>query len=451
MSQFSEKTIDTMDVWNTLLIAGCCCPMPECPAPTMECESVIGSAWAASGFVNPEDSIRYAKKILTSSGGGTTTANSTSYRVWQGSGFSGTIEGPSYVSSSTTVVDGLSLVEEYAPPIATSVCGEADEYVYSSNCAGSKTITQTTTVGVYSTVSGHTTKTNSEVTTTYTLVAGNETEEHAQWVADWTDQETWQAAHDAWVIEFAAWEAASAAYDEWVNAGEIGDPPIVPAQPEEPPAEPGATYADCTYKITVSTTDYDISYGASGFTSEVAEGSPSEYSYYGNAGMTNPVLSYATPITPTAVTQAALTLMSTVDMEGCSPKYTHCSATLDKDASDFTQSARKVRFRFVIPQTFKGSHAKVTWDILEEPYGWDHPTPTAARTLTPGTPWTWTGPGDVANADSWKSPWFTIDPPSTRGMRSVVNLRVECLSTPTQFGKILPRDIPPTVTLDPPA
>ena len=115
-------------------------------------------------------------------------------------------------------------------------------------------------------------------------------------------------------------------------------------------------------------------------------------------------------------------------------------------AADFAcDSITKARFRWVIPDTrpdqntglpvtFPGSYFKVTWDILEEPDGWDDETPTVFRSfhLTDQT-WEWTGPGDPEDADTWKSGWYVIDPPEVPGTRRVVNIRFECYRSP-RFG-----------------
>lgn len=44
MSQFTTDPIETLEDWNAVLTAGCCCVMPTCPTPTMECESRSGEA-----------------------------------------------------------------------------------------------------------------------------------------------------------------------------------------------------------------------------------------------------------------------------------------------------------------------------------------------------------------------------------------------------------------------
>jgi hypothetical protein len=92
------------------------------------------------------------------------------------------------------------------------------------------------------------------------------------------------------------------------------------------------------------------------------------------------------------------------------------------------------RFRWTIPDTWTGSYFKITWDILEEPDGWDDPSPTVFRSfhLSDQT-WEWTGPGDPEDAASWQSGWYVIEPPEVAGSRRVVNIRFECYRSP-RFG-----------------
>ena len=90
--------------------------------------------------------------------------------------------------------------------------------------------------------------------------------------------------------------------------------------------------------------------------------------------------------------------------------------------------AEFVRFRWIVPDTFKGSYFKITWDILN--------TPTdiaATKSYIEDLTWEWIGPGDPLDPDSWKSPWFEITPPGEPGTRTIVNIRYECYRS-TKFG-----------------
>ena len=128
---------------------------------------------------------------------------------------------------------------------------------------------------------------------------------------------------------------------------------------------------------------------------------------------------------------------------GSPPAWPDCSG-LPVDASG-SATVVKARFRWVIPNTFTGSYFKITWDILEEPEGWNSGLPGApSRTLTPATPWEWTGPGVEGNENSWKSGWYEIEPPAVPGTRRVVNVKIECYTDP--FGS-MPDPIGEQVTL----
>jgi hypothetical protein len=96
------------------------------------------------------------------------------------------------------------------------------------------------------------------------------------------------------------------------------------------------------------------------------------------------------------------------------------------------------RFRWIIPDDFPGTYFKITWDVIEEPEGWDDETPTVFRSFVDeDLTWEWEGPGDPEDPDSWISPWFEIDPPAPLDFlevnRRIVNIRYECYRS--QFGQ----------------
>jgi hypothetical protein len=93
-----------------------------------------------------------------------------------------------------------------------------------------------------------------------------------------------------------------------------------------------------------------------------------------------------------------------------------------------------VRFRWVVPTSFPGKHFKITWDVIEEPDGWDQdPLGSSRSFLVQDQTWEWTGPGDPGNPDSWKSAWYEIPAPAVVGQRRVVNIRFECYRS-NKFG-----------------
>lgn len=137
---------------------------------------------------------------------------------------------------------------------------------------------------------------------------------------------------------------------------------------------------------------------------------------------------------------AAIAAMQTADVWSESGLVTgtvcEASTTFFTPSDSVTPLANvvKTRFRWVIPDTWEGSYFKITWDIIDEPDGWDADPPTATRTfLLADQTWEWTGPGDPEDPDSWKSGWYTINPPAVPGTRRVVNVRFECYGT-TPYG-----------------
>jgi hypothetical protein len=90
--------------------------------------------------------------------------------------------------------------------------------------------------------------------------------------------------------------------------------------------------------------------------------------------------------------------------------------------------ATMFRFKWVIPDTWTGSHFKITWDIATYPTD-----PDAEISYIQDLTWEWTGPGDPEDEDSWKSGWYEIDPPGEPGERKIVNVRYSCYRSP-KFG-----------------
>lgn len=105
---------------------------------------------------------------------------------------------------------------------------------------------------------------------------------------------------------------------------------------------------------------------------------------------------------------------------------------------DDLHTFRFSRFRWIVPNTFDGAYFKITWDVLEEPDGWDDPSPVVFRSFyAQDQTWEWAGPGDPGDADSWKSPWVEIPPPDVGGTRRVVNIRFVCFRA-ANLGEIPP-------------
>lgn len=95
----------------------------------------------------------------------------------------------------------------------------------------------------------------------------------------------------------------------------------------------------------------------------------------------------------------------------------------------------KSRFRWVIPDTHPGSYFKITWDVVFFPEGYDTEDPESPQpeVVAADQTWTWVGPGDPEDEDSWKSDWYELAPPESSGQVRVVNIRFECYRS-TKFG-----------------
>lgn len=166
----------------------------------------------------------------------------------------------------------------------------------------------------------------------------------------------------------------------------------------------------------------------------------------------------AWPTTPEGANCAA-TAQCDWPLIGDAAPWPPCAAK-DPPSFNVLGTVRKVRFRWAIPTSWTGSYFLVTWDIIDEPEGWDRtindpaaeipdplpegvteeewwadhqvPDPAAPdRTfLLEDQTWEWAGPGNPSDASTWRSPWFEIPPPELPGERRVVNVRFICYRSP---------------------
>jgi hypothetical protein len=83
------------------------------------------------------------------------------------------------------------------------------------------------------------------------------------------------------------------------------------------------------------------------------------------------------------------------------------------------------RFRWKIPDRHEGSYFKITWDILNEPFGWNAEKSTGSRTyFLEDQTYEWSGAAG-GGTDRY-SEWYVMPTPDFNGERRVVNVRFEC-------------------------
>ncbi len=133
--------------------------------------------------------------------------------------------------------------------------------------------------------------------------------------------------------------------------------------------------------------------------------------------------SYIDPFMEDEMTNEARSLVALMEYSSCPTN--DCTANLTEFKAFPTfwiATARKSRFRWVIPDTFPGTYFLVTWDVAffpaDDP---ENPVPVALDQT-----WVWPGPGDPEDADSWKSGWYELNPPEAPGQVRVVNVRFIC-------------------------
>ena len=82
-----------------------------------------------------------------------------------------------------------------------------------------------------------------------------------------------------------------------------------------------------------------------------------------------------------------------------------------------------VRFRFdILP--YAGKYALFTYDILDQPYGWDHDPPLDNRSwYAEDQTVVWTGPGDELDPETWLTDWVELPVPTDETELRVVNIR----------------------------
>lgn len=265
--------IPDLETLNSMLAACCGCgQLPECDESTEICESLI-AYFNARGFYDPEAEEGEPPLLFKKQGWtGTGDYVFTTYNESSDPHFDGQVQrietrnistffGQAYDILYEGGMGGLGDCPNYAPVVTdectasatliderydVQVWGESPDYHYDQGLSF-KTVRELFAVG------------------------GEETAEHAAWVAIYTDEAGWEAAHAAWEIAHADWQSG---YDAWVIAhadweeceietpGECGDEPTFDApEPVEPPAEPGEFYPPCWFKVVETYTHYPHYWG----------------------------------------------------------------------------------------------------------------------------------------------------------------------------------------------
>ena len=95
-----------------------------------------------------------------------------------------------------------------------------------------------------------------------------------------------------------------------------------------------------------------------------------------------------------------------------------------------------VRYRWRIPDSFKGKWFKITWDEVFFPMDFEEGNPDSPQPSAVNRDMTveWEGPGDQTKPDSWiAGDWHVVNPPPEDGETRVVNVRYQCYRSP-KFG-----------------
>jgi hypothetical protein len=431
----------------------CCCDLTLCPVPALDCQSITGSV-SPLGFKDPADTVW---KIYTETGSRWEVSQSGTYESQSIELAAMEYSGDSYTQNFEGGV-GQGLGCKQWTNNLTETCDTSGSYVRTSE---STTVTRTRAK----------------------MLVDTETREHIAWEtehaawetahATWeTAHATWETEHATWVTDYAAWEIDHADwndeyaqflidYADWVDGGEVGpeptlrpepvapDEPIEPVEPVEP-EEPTEFYGACEWEDTEVVTYTDPE-------------TPTETYYWRNTSigtMYNGI--YGVPYTNTTTTtytngktyaswvsETRAAVLAEFDFENvycvddseCTSSYQVFTEPTEEpfEESPIGMTLRSARVRFQIPHTwadqvtgltvpFTGTYFKITYDIVEEPTGWDDEPPTATRSfVSQDNIQEWTGPGSGAPSDpSWFTDWITLDPPTVPGIRRITNVRLIC-------------------------
>ena len=358
--------IETLDDANDV-ISGCgCCPMPACPVPTTECKSIYASATSDGYFKTGQNGDAQWTIYRKRADKMDLTRNYTdTYRDYNGSAFE-----YSYYAKERNFTGSINLggndCQTWENPV-TETCdtgGLLTDITYNSEWNGSEWVRG----GVFATE-----------TTTRTNLTGQ---------------------------------------------------PI-------PGSDPPANYPVCSWKDTVAIDYADDDDGEDSSRDEFNVNATTMYPIIGQGNNTTTFTeeyefgkSFAAWIADTRTTlEAAIDVAGDECWAGtgCDSQIQQSVAEAPANGNSVWLSVTLSKYRWVVPGTWTGSYFKITWDVLEEPDGWNANPPTAARSfVSQDNTWVWTGPGDQDDPDSWKSAWHDLGMPAVKGKRRIVNVRYEC-------------------------
>lgn len=209
---------------------------------------------------------------------------------------------------------------------------------------------------------------------------------------------------DVGTIDDERWDGDSCEHTHEITGGVIGSPPLTGLRREVIDTEAGVPPQN--YSRTQTENYYRF------------PGTPSEYLYYQTVDLDSFEDGYVDFVTELTneLRPVIDTLVFPDDATAGSPI---ASSSIDL-SGPVTLALTKARYRWEVPANYPFKYLKVTWDILEEPDGWDDPSPTVNRSFyAEDLTWEW------VDGDDEESPWQEIPFPEVAGERRIVNVRYE--------------------------
>jgi hypothetical protein len=373
-TQFTEDPIETLDDWNAVLSNGCCCTMPVCPLPTRECRSAFLDIYAPS-FIKPEDDPPPDPPDPC----------------------------PSQWRKKTTGYDETLNISLSSPPEDPPYFTRIGEF--------SRRLSYTNT-GL---IGGQGPGGGDEVGDCFDGAAFTWEEIAGCVISGFYEEKGYGLDDDD--VRYLSEEKTTTILGKVLDDDPVPDPP----EGQDP-------YGPCDYWVRFIHKGYDpdgtVQEGA---IDETYISRDIEFLWTATSTTFEEVELYENELTNEDYITECLAMVAAVEVSEEDPvpacHGTACIAATSFECFDF--EATKVKFRWTIPDTHEGSYFKITWDEVFFPT--DESTPTVVNA---DKTWTWEGPGDPDDDDTWKSGWYELAPPSTPGEVRVVNVRFECYEGP---------------------